>query len=378
MSKHRKLFLALFSLLAVIPAWATNYQVGGCLAKLPNFPTIQAAVSTVPPFSTVLVCPGIYPEQITISRPLNLRGQVMFPLNLGRPVIIPPRVVGGGSGLQVNVTNIQGTPFAAQVLVANVAPVGLVNILGITVDGSNGSLACSSNAQIAGVFYASGTSGSVTDVTTQNQQNNGCGFGIWAENGAGPSQSIDLAGNSVHDMDNTGIVALSDQNPPTLTLTISGNSVTGNNNTQGIASENVSGAIEQNVVTGGAIGIADVDFFPQQTPGISISSNTVADIQDAPGIAIVIREGSTAKSNKIANVLTGFYLQGGNANPGPTLSANIAEITNTSIEFNCTTHVILKGNTLNDSLVAFDRVPSGTSLSTPIYNIDTIQTGSCP
>jgi hypothetical protein len=371
----RLLFLPALAMVIAIPAHgAAKYQVGGCLAKLPNFATIQAAVSGVPPFSTILVCPGVYPEQVTISQPLTLRGQVMFPLNTGRPAITVP----GARGLKVNVTNIQGTQFAAQVLVANVNPIGAVDILGITIDGKNGNLGCSSNVQVAGVFYASGVSGDIEDITTQNQQDNGCGFGIWVENGAGPSQTISIAGNSAHDMDNTGIVALSDQNPPTLTATISANSVSGNNSTQGIAAQNVSGAIMKNVVTGGSVGIADVAFFPQQTPGIVIDSNTVADVQAGPGIGIVIREGTMAKSNNISNASTGFFLQGGSANPGPSLVNNTAENTNIAIEFNCTANTHLQGNTFNDSLVAFDNVPSGTTLPSAIYNNDKIQTGACP
>jgi hypothetical protein len=353
---------------------AANYQVGGCLAKLQNFGSIQSAVNSVPPAATILVCPGVYPEQVTISKPLTLRGQVMVPLNTGRPIITVPR----SRGLQANVTNIQGTTFAAQVLVTNVHPAGVVDILGVTIDGSGGNLGCSSNIQIAGIFYASGSSGDIDDITTRNQQNDGCGFGIWVENGAGATQTIALASNSVHDMDNTGIVALSDQNPPTLTVAIKGNSVTGNNLTQGVAAENISGSIQQNVVTGGGIGIADVDFFPQQTPGISISSNVVSDVQSGAGIGIVIREGSTAMLNKVSNVLTGFFLQGGNANPGAKLASNTLEETSVGIEVNCTANVVFQNNVLNDSIVAYDKVPPGTSLHNKIFNIDAIQTGTCP
>jgi hypothetical protein len=374
MSKKMMYLAVVIVIVAVSPALAVNYQVGGCLAKLQNFGTIQSAVNSVPAGATILICPGVYPEQVTISKPVTLRGQVMVPLNTGRPII----TVSPARGLQANVTNIQGTTFAAQVLVTNVHPAGFVDILGVTIDGSGANLGCSSNIQLAGLFYASGTFGNIEDTTARNQQNNGCGFGIWVENGAGASQTIGLAGNSVHDMDNTGIVALSDQNPPTLTVSIKNNSVTGNNGTQGIAAENISGNIQQNVVTGGGVGIADVDFFPQLTPGITISDNTVADIQAGAAIGIVVREGSTAMSNKISNVLTGFFLQGGNANPGAKLEINTLEKTNVGIEANCAANVVFQNNVLNDSMVAYDKVPSGTSLHNKIFNIDVIQTGTCP
>jgi hypothetical protein len=378
MLKCRLLYPAIAIIVSALPAYGTNFQVGGCVAKLANFGTIQAAVNSVPAGSTILVCPGTYAEQVVISKPLTLRGQVMIPKNVGRPVIVVPRGVTGAPNLNINVNNIQGTPFAAQVLVQGVNPVGKVSVIGITIDGSGGNLGCSSNAQLAGLFFASGTSGNVNDVTAVNQQNAGCGFGIWVENGAGPNQTISLASNSVHHMDNTGIVALSDQNPPTLAVIISANSVNGNNTTQGIATENIGGTVKQNVVTGGAIGVVDVDFFPGQTPGINILANTIADVQTGPGIGIAMRDASAATSNNISNVLTGFYLQGGSANPGPALSSNVVENTATGIAFNCTANTILQSNVFNDSLVGFDKVPSGTSLPHPVYNIDTLQTGSCP
>jgi hypothetical protein len=375
-SKHWVLFLSAVTMIAAArPAAAAKVEVGSCLAGLPKFSTIQAAVSGVPPFSTILVCPGVYPEQVTISQPLTLRGQGIA--NMDRPVVAVPQNPAGGPGLTVNVTSINGETFAAQVLVQNVSPVGKVTIINITVDGTGGNLGCPSGTGLAGIFYASGTEGSVEGVTARNQQNSGCGFGIWAENGAGPNQTIIVGNDSVHDMDSAGIVALSNQNPPTLAVTIETSSVTGNNSTQGIVSEGVGGTIYSNVVTGGAIGIVDVDFF-QQTPGIAISYNSVADVQAGAGIGIVVRGGSTATHNKISNVLTAFYLQGGSAaNPGPTLLANTAKNTALGVEFNCTANTTLNSN-FNDSQVGFDNVPSGTSLPTAIYNIDTIKTGSCP
>ena len=51
-----------------------NFAVGTCRPRLRSFTTIQAAVSGVPAGSTVLVCPGTYPEQVTITQPLSLQG----------------------------------------------------------------------------------------------------------------------------------------------------------------------------------------------------------------------------------------------------------------------------------------------------------------
>ena len=55
-------------------ALAKTVLVGTCRHGLQTYPTISQAVSSVPAGSTVLVCPGNYPEQVTITQHLILRG----------------------------------------------------------------------------------------------------------------------------------------------------------------------------------------------------------------------------------------------------------------------------------------------------------------
>jgi hypothetical protein len=381
MYKHWILLLLTAAMIvASRPAHAKNYEVGSCISSLTKFSTIQAAVSTVPAGSTILVCPGVYPEQVTISQPLTLRGQSIN--NADRPVISVPINPDGSPNLKVDVTSdVYPYSFAAQVLVQNVNPIGNVTILNVTVDGAGGNIGCSGITFLVGIFYASGTSGSVEGVTARNQQNGGCGGGIWIENGTGPNQSIEVANSSVHDFGSWGITAAAVQNPSLLAAKIEGNFVTGNSsiNTDIIAA-GISGSITDNFITGGSIGIQDADFYPQ-TPGITISGNSVADIQSGDAIGIWIRDGTTASSNKISNVSTAFALGDGfNAIPGSTLSANTTKNTALAVEYNCVQNATLKSNTFNDSLVAYDHVPTGfvTGGVNPTYNIDTIQTGSCP
>src|SRR6266446_7579672 len=123
MSRPRVLFLlAIGLLLAASPMLAANYAVGTCKPSLPSYATISGAVSGVPPGSTVLVCPGTYPEQVTIAQSLTLKG--ISSGNAGQAVItIPP------SGLTAK-TSGDGYTIAAQVDVT----AGTVNISDITVD----------------------------------------------------------------------------------------------------------------------------------------------------------------------------------------------------------------------------------------------------
>jgi hypothetical protein len=382
MAKYWILFLLVMALIAAPrAAQAGTFQVGGCL-KIANFLTIQTAVNAVPPGSTILVCPGIYREQVTIHQPLTLRGQAFN--NQDRPTIaLPP------NGPSVNVTSavFPAFSFAAQVLVQNVSPAGPVSLIDITVDGSGAPQNCvTSGLGLAGIFFTSGTSGSIDGVTTRNQENGGCGFGIFAENGGSSAQKIGIGNDSVHDFDDYGVFAASNQNPSTLAVTIGKNSITSIIGV-GIFTAGVTGTVTGNVVTNVATGIMDGEFF-FQSPGITISSNVIANVHNtttgiAQGSGIDLREGDTASSNKLSNVTTAFLLEGGaNANPGPILSGNATKNTKLVIEYGCTAHTHIGSNNFIDSRVAYDKAPAGNVIGggggNVIYDIDTIVTGSCP
>jgi hypothetical protein len=369
MSKHWILWLlAVVMVAASSPAFAVTYEVGTCIPSLPKFATIQLAVSSVPPGSIIEVCPGTYFEQVTISQPLTLKG--VSSSNEDRPVIAPPP-----NGLAINVASITGTHVAAQVLVQNLGPIGNVILTGITVDGSTAEVpGCSSTAFLAGIFYASGTSGTINGMTTRKQQLPSCGYGIWVENGPGAKQSVTVENNSVHDVSWEGIFAFSNQTPSTLAATIKGNFVNGlvYNQTKDIGVNGVSGALTGNVVTGGFQGIIN-DGGP-----VTISANAVADI--SIGVGIAFGDGSTVTSNKISNVYNAFLLSGSGISPGPTVSGNTTKNTTYVIEYSCIPNVTVKANTFNDSQFAYDHIPtanSGLGVNS-LYNIDTVTASTCP
>ena len=157
MLRTRVLFLLAIGLvLAVHPMLAANYAVGTCKPSLPSYATISAAVSGVPPGSTVLVCPGTYPEQVTIAQALTLKGITSG--NAGQAVITVP-----GSGLAVVTTGF-GFSIASQVAVT--ATAGPVNISDITVDGTGNNV--TSTYWLAGFLYNDGSSRTVNEVTARN------------------------------------------------------------------------------------------------------------------------------------------------------------------------------------------------------------------
>jgi hypothetical protein len=130
-------------------AVAATVEVGTCKNGLPQFPTIQAAVTAASAGATVLVCPGIYPEQVTIDKTLTLQGVALS--TASGATISAPR-----GGIVANTNSLAtGQAIAAQVLVQNATDVDIHNL---TVDGSNnGILACS--PAFIGIIYqnASGT-----------------------------------------------------------------------------------------------------------------------------------------------------------------------------------------------------------------------------
>src|SRR6266436_5892664 len=149
MFRLRVLFFALVPLLASYSAMAGNFAVGTCKPRLTSFSTISAAVAGVPAGSTIQVCPGVYPEQITISQPLTLQGIASD----GQDQIV---ITVPNAPLSANVISMFSEPVAAQVLVQSP---GTVNIANITVDGTGGDQAClTSGIWLAGIFYESGSS----------------------------------------------------------------------------------------------------------------------------------------------------------------------------------------------------------------------------
>src|ERR1700694_565189 len=96
-----------------------------CQPSLPHFATIQSAVNSVPAGSTIKVCPGNYPEQVSIiNKNLTLTG-IAFGTSDAAVVVVP------AGGLVTNgVTDIFGFPTAAQIFVQNTA----VTISHLTVD----------------------------------------------------------------------------------------------------------------------------------------------------------------------------------------------------------------------------------------------------
>jgi hypothetical protein len=367
MSRFRSmLLLAVALLFSCGPVLAAStFAVGTCKPGLPSYPTISAAVAAVPAGSTVIVCPGTYPEQITISQPLTLQGVSIG--DSGQVIVtVPP------AGLSMNTTSIRGTAIAAQVLVS----AGPVNITNITVDGSGNNL--NGSATLAGLFYGSGSSGLVNQVTTRNQINTGTegvplGVGIWAENGNSINDEVTIQSCSVHDFNEVGIIVVTNQTPSTLTTIIRGNNVSAATATSfifGIVVKSA-GSVTNNTVTGPGTVV-----FPQQGQGITGENASVTvsnNIVTSWDTGIVDFDGATITGNTVLNTVGAVVLlsaSGGSAN------SNIIADTSLAIELDCVAHTAIH-NTINDAGIGLNDVPSSFSSPNSFFNVQTIRSGGC-
>jgi hypothetical protein len=199
---------------------SSSATVGLCAGPGTHYTTIQAAVNA-PGVTTVEVCPGTYPEQVTITQNLTLKG-IASGTSDAAVVVVP------AGGLVTNgVTDLFGFPTAAQIFVQGAT----VTISHLTVDGANDGLTdCSIDA--IGIYYQN-ASGTITDNAVRNvllpPALQGCqdGLAINVESNTG-TPAVTVSNNSVRNYDKNGITASGpDNGSPGPNVTVTGNTVIG-------------------------------------------------------------------------------------------------------------------------------------------------------
>jgi hypothetical protein len=199
---------------------SSSATVGLCAGPGTHYTTIQAAVNA-PGVTTVEVCPGTYPEQVTITANLTLKG-IASGTSDAAVVVVP------AGGLVTNgVVDIFNFPTAAQILVQNAT----VTISHITVDGANDGLTDCSIDTI-GIYYQN-ASGTISDNAVRNvllaPALQGCqdGLAINVESNTG-TPAVTVSNNSVRNYDKNGITASGpDNGSPGPNVTVTGNTVIG-------------------------------------------------------------------------------------------------------------------------------------------------------
>jgi hypothetical protein len=320
-----------------------------CRPNLVSFTTISAAVSTVPAGSTVEVCPGTYSEQVAITTPLTLIGVAAGTAN--QALITVP-----SAGMVQNAMSMFGEAVAAQILVE----AGPVNITNITVDGTGGDMSCA--VWLAGIFYASGSSGTVNRARASGQINGTCGVGIWAENANTTHESVTVQNSTVYSVDSAGIFAGSGTTP-TLTANLQHNVVNARAAVAAIDSDSVNGQVQGNDVSNSVFGVYDIS-----------NTNVQANHVLGTTYGIFLGDGGTASDNAVSGASEGVLLGAS----GATLNNNaILSSTTAGVVLACYS-ATLNGNLVNDAPVGFDAVPTTLTLGANTFaNTATTITNGC-
>ena len=339
--------------------FATTLHVGTC--KSGSYSTIQAAINAAPVGAIVQVCPGNYPEQVTIIHSVTLQG---ITANNGDQAIISAP----SGGLVVTATDLFGDPVAAQITV--VLSGGPVNISNLELDGTGNKV--TSGILNAGIYYRE-SPGIINGVTTMNQLGNNLGIGIFLEGGAS-NPSVTVQNSFVEVFDYAGVDFETVGHPNTaLTAKITNNYVSPLFLTSGIQfGSGTTATVSGNWVVGPGGSSPSTGLLIGAGAAGSVSSNTVMTVRS--GIE-THADGVSVTSNKLSQIYYfGIDLQTSNG----AVSNNLIMNSGIGIVFECNSNPNVRSNTMNFNLTGLAAVPAALSTSTnKVFNTPQVRVGGC-
>ena len=343
----------------------TSVAVGPstCQPSLVHFSTIQAAVSAVPLNTTILVCPGTYPEQVVISQPMTLKGVVQG--TSGAAVITVP-----AGGLVLNANTTLWGPSTAQLLVENT--VG-VTVSDITVDGTGSGCVPGAGRTFGIEYYHVGipvdgtAAGKIQNAVVRNQQD-GCGF-LVGEGGEGilsDTSFITITGNEIHNIDRSGIIVYAGRN------SITANNIQTVENGIVMESSDINTLVSQNSISNltSNEGFTTIAAWVENGPA-KLTANTIASSTGfGYGIYSDFNTGAVATGNKVSGVTWGVVLFVAASN---LVQTNTISNTNLGLyDSSSNGGNLLKGNTVNEAAygVFTDATVGGDTLvPNSLYNV---------
>jgi Periplasmic copper-binding protein (NosD) len=346
-------------------AMGKTVQVGECEPHLQSYSTISQAVSAVSPGSTILICPGTYPEQVTITQSLTLKGVQTG--NAANPTItVPP------GGLTQSVVLNNGATMFYQLL-AQGSATDQVNIEDIAINGS-GNHVGSNAGWLSGICYRA-ASGTISHTAIFNQKGNGYGWGVFLETNGPPSMStVSVTANDIYDFDDEGIRSNANSTPPSLTVAIKNNAI----------------VIDKSPTLYASAAAIDIDGV-----GV-ISGNTL--LGSSSGIGIAFGSSLSVSNNAIENFLIAIWELGASnviddnrvstTEAGIILSGDGNDVENnfvagarggSAISFNCTgTSNTVIHNTINNALWGSSSDPGGNVVTPNAFsNVTTVIAPPC-
>jgi len=308
-------------------ATTLTYIVGTCKAGT-QFTTIQAALNKSPAADVIEVCPGTYPEQLTIVNAVTLEGIVSG-------ISSAIQITSPAAGLKTNATINGSDPAAVHVFVKNAT--GAVNLTNLIVDSAKNQAA--PDVFLVGVLYQH-SPGTVNHVIARNQQADGLGFGIYMEGGSS-NPTVTVENCSVHDFDFGGIYVTGSLGPTDIPEEPGA--------TSEIATGQLTAKVVNNFVSSSVLEAHNMLFGSSTL--VTVTGNLSIGAPNAPGnfgMTVDANAGSVISGNTIIGTQTGISLQ----DDGPFLKSNkMYQLTGDGIflNVNLTTSQIT-GNIIQDTL----------------------------
>lgn len=381
--KHRMsvvtLVCVVLALVGVAPAFAATVAVGTCMPSRVSFDSLTDAVQGVPPGSTILVCPGVYQEQIVISQSLTLKGQTSG--NSAYPVIMPPAggLVTNAAGLNTGASFFGlGTLLAAQVVINNGA---VVTMTDMAVDATGYNLPTCSPV-VVGILVQD-ASLTLNHVSIKNQLETGpppCpltgnGAGVLAQNDSTNATSV-----TVQNSDFLNAAQSYESDGASNSSTLTNNTFVGNPGSNGnaISINTGSSTIKGNSITdfnyppsdvGGNINGSSIAVFMECVSSGTIANNVIGSSQLGIYLQNVICPLNSNVSVTGNTVYNAFYIGIDVGETNGLIQGNDIRNTQTAIRLpGSAAGNTIQNNTINDTCAAFG--------SNPTAGVNTIGTNS--
>jgi hypothetical protein len=330
-----------------------------------SYATISQALAAVGPGFTIMVCPGNYPEQVTITQTVSLVG--VQGGGAANPTIVAP----SGGLTQSVILPSDGVTAFFQILVQG-TEAGLVNISNLAIDGSNNQVP--SGDAMLGVYYQN-SSGTVKNIATFNQIANGSGFGIFLESTTSPSKKITVSSSSVHDYDNGGIRCNCDSS---ITVNINSNSVVGSNSAGGNPSGEGIDISSPGTISSNSVISNPAPPAVSAGTGIVFASNAVVTNNTVEGWGIFAEgDSNTIKSNRVLKADGGIGIGGSNNDVEYNFLMNFPG--GAGISFDCTgSGNTVIHNTVNDAYWGIVNSPGTNTIAPNTFtNVANLSSPTC-
>jgi hypothetical protein len=328
MPERRRMWSILFGIafalstgLLVPEGHAQTVEVGTCKSGYPSYSSIQAAVNGAAAGALVYICPGVYPEQITIKKSLSLQG---IQSGTGAAsVIVPP-----ATGLVQNATDPSpasaNPPIAAQLFVQGPATVNLTNLI---VDGGGNQLSGCMAPTLVGIYYQN-ASGTLKNLNVRNETlspaDASCSNGLGMYFEANTATSITLNISTVKNFQENGITANGYGNgSPGPVVSFWGDEVVGQATAAGTTQNGIqvafgaAGKVASSIITdlvfqstGGTSSLAATGLLIYASNAVTVLSNQIGNTQFGVAVASDPIYGTGDSNTVNSNIITAALFDG--------------------------------------------------------------------